>query len=141
MPSSFTITRRVQFAETDMAGVVHFANFFRYMEEAEHAFWRSIGESVHARRGVETIGWPRGSAACDYLAPLRHEDEFAVTMGVAELQEKAVVFQFDFALANKCVARGTIRAVCCRIDGGKFESIAIPADIRAKLASHVLRRS
>ena len=31
----FRQTRRVQFAETDLAGIVHFSNFFRYMEEAE----------------------------------------------------------------------------------------------------------
>ena len=35
--------RRVEFAETDMAGQVHFSNFFRYMEAAEHAFFRSLG--------------------------------------------------------------------------------------------------
>ena len=36
MTFEFHTTRRIQFAETDMAGIVHFSNFFRYMEEAEH---------------------------------------------------------------------------------------------------------
>ena len=40
MPYEFEMTRRVQFAETDMAGVMHFANYFRLIEEVEHAFYR-----------------------------------------------------------------------------------------------------
>src|SRR5213078_989612 len=46
MPAVFRTTRRVEFADTDMAGIVHFANFFRYMESAEHEFLRSHGLSV-----------------------------------------------------------------------------------------------
>ena len=46
MPYEFKLTRRVEFAETDMAGIVHFANFFRMMEAAEHAFFRSVGFSI-----------------------------------------------------------------------------------------------
>ena len=34
MIDEFRTTRMVEFSETDMAGIVHFANFFRYMEAA-----------------------------------------------------------------------------------------------------------
>ncbi|HCE02754.1 MAG TPA: acyl-CoA thioesterase, partial [Acidobacteria bacterium] len=44
--SEFRLTRRVQFYETDSAGIVHFSVFFRYMEEAEHAMWRAAGLSI-----------------------------------------------------------------------------------------------
>ena len=40
MADPFRTTRLVEFGDTDMAGIVHFANFFRYMESAEHAFLR-----------------------------------------------------------------------------------------------------
>ena len=46
MPSEFRLRRRVQFYETDAAGMVHFSWFFRYMEEAEHALWREAGLSI-----------------------------------------------------------------------------------------------
>ena len=46
MPYEFKAVRRVEFSDTDMAGIVHFANFFRYMETAEHGFYRSLGFSV-----------------------------------------------------------------------------------------------
>ena len=43
MATPFRVTRRVEFHETDMAGIVHFSNFFRYMEFAEVEFlrWRA----------------------------------------------------------------------------------------------------
>src|SRR5689334_19819650 len=49
MPTEFTVRHLVQFSETDMAGIVHFSNYFRWMEEVEHAFLRSLGMSVSMR--------------------------------------------------------------------------------------------
>ena len=46
MPCEFKVVRRVEFSETDMAGIVHYSNFFRYMETAEHGFFRRLGYSV-----------------------------------------------------------------------------------------------
>ena len=46
MVSEYRLRRRVQFYETDAAGIVHFSWFFRYMEEAEHALWREAGLSI-----------------------------------------------------------------------------------------------
>ncbi|MGD2111461.1 MAG: hotdog domain-containing protein, partial [Phycisphaerae bacterium] len=75
MAREFVITRRVQFAETDMASVLHFANFYRLMEEVEHAFWRSYDLSVMTEENGHVIGWPRVSTSCDYFQPLRFEEE------------------------------------------------------------------
>ena len=49
--------RRVQFYETDLVGIVHFAWYLRYMEEAEHALWRAAGLSIHDRDAE--FGWLR----------------------------------------------------------------------------------
>ena len=70
------MTRRVQFHETDLAGLVHFSVFFRYMEEAEHALWRAAGLSIHPP-GTE-VGWPRRSTGFEFYRALRFEDEFEV---------------------------------------------------------------
>jgi 4-hydroxybenzoyl-CoA thioesterase/acyl-CoA thioester hydrolase len=138
MPKTFTHSRSVQFCETDMAGVMHFANYFRFMEEAEHAFWRSLGESVHTRRGDTLISWPRAAASCDFLAPLRFEDEVTLHVTLAELGPKSVTLEFEFESAGRLVARGRTRAVCCRIEGGQFESLPIPADLRDKLRPYAV---
>ena len=67
MVFEFRLKRRVQFYETDAAGIVHFSNYFRYMEEAEHALWRSAGITISGS-GSE-IGWPRVSVSFEYLQP------------------------------------------------------------------------
>ena len=57
MASSFQTHRRVEFCETDMAGIVHFSNFYKWMEQAEHEFFRSLGLSiVHHLPDGSTIG-------------------------------------------------------------------------------------
>ena len=43
MAEPFRTTRLVEFHDTDMAGIMHFASFFHYMESAEHEFIRSLG--------------------------------------------------------------------------------------------------
>ena len=53
MSYEFQITRRVEFSETDMAGIMHFSNYFRFMETAEHAFFRSLG----SRSRTPASGW------------------------------------------------------------------------------------
>lgn len=45
-PEGFHWRRRVEFSETDMAGIAHFSSFIIYMEQAEHALLRSLGTSV-----------------------------------------------------------------------------------------------
>ena len=76
MPSEYRLKRRVQFYETDAAGIVHFSWFFRYMEEAEHALWREAGLSIHPP-DVD-IGWPRVAASFEFHRALRFEQEFDV---------------------------------------------------------------
>jgi acyl-CoA thioesterase FadM len=43
MAYQFKIRRLVEFSDMDMAGIVHHAVFYRYMESAEHAFFRTLG--------------------------------------------------------------------------------------------------
>ena len=74
MAVRFQVEKRIEFSETDMAGIVHFSNFFRMMELAEHAFIRSLGFSVHMQVEQGEIGWPRVKVTCDYRKPLRFEE-------------------------------------------------------------------
>ena len=92
MAHRFTCIERVQFSDTDMAGIVHFSNFFRYMERVEHAFFRSLGFSIVDKpvEGEERVGWPRVHASCDYMAPLRVEEEFECELLVEEVRSKVI---------------------------------------------------
>ena len=74
MSDEFHYQRRVEFCETDAAGIAHFSAYFQYMEQAEHAFLRHLGTSVIADDEAGTISWPRVNAQCDYTDPVRFED-------------------------------------------------------------------
>jgi acyl-CoA thioester hydrolase len=134
MPLPFRTSRRVEFCDTDMAGIVHFSNFFRYMEFAEQEFLRSRGLSVAWTDGGQRYGFPRVAAACDFLKPVRFEDVLDIAVTVANLGTKSVTYAFEFSCRGEPVARGRVSAVCCRKGPqGELESIEIPPAIRAKL--------
>ena len=134
MSQPFITRRRVEFRDTDAAGIVHFSVFFNYMEEAEHELLRSLGTSVVTSDAEGVISWPRVSAACEYRGALKFEDEFEIQIRIERLGEKSVTYLFEIAKDGKEVGRGKITAVCCRIEHGHPpKSIAIPADIAAKL--------
>ncbi len=129
MPYEFKITRRVEFSETDMAGIVHYSNFFRYMEAAEHAFFRSLGFSVVTRQVDPPVGWPRVHASCDYKQPLRFEDEFEVHMLVVEKKSKSLSYEFRFrkvSAPDDEIARGKLTVVCVTHQHGKMSATTIP---------------
>jgi len=133
MPSTFRLTRRVAFSETDAAGIVHFAHFFRYMEDAEHAMLRDLGLSVHRDIGDDVAGFPRVSASCDYRKPLRFEDVFTIDVNVVAKTEKSVTYGFTFRKEDEAdpIATGTLKVVhAIKPAGrGKFKAAPLPADI------------
>src|SRR5437016_11329954 len=96
MPSEFKVVRRVEFVDTDMAGIMHFANFFRFMEAAEHEFVRSLGLSINIELEGRRITFPRVHASCDYKAPLRFEDEVEIAVRVRERRAKSIAYDFTF---------------------------------------------
>lgn len=133
MADTFTIKRRVQFAETDMAGVLHFASFYRLMEEVEHAFWRSKGLSVMINNDGRDIGWPRVKTSCQYFRPARFEDELELTLRVVAIGNRSVEYEIEFRCEGERVALGHTTAVCCVMNAGAFASLPIPDRLRQAL--------
>ena len=128
----FRYPRRVQFAETDLAGLVHFTHFFRYMEEAEHALWRAAGLTI-GRAGART-GWPRLSATCDFRAPLRFEDEVEVRVTLAQVTRRSLQYEFTIVCGDVVVAVGAITtAYVSKGEDGAMKALDLPADIVEKL--------
>lgn len=132
--SAFRTTRRIEFGDTDMAGIVHFANFFRFMESAECEFLRSRGLSVKLDWEGQAIGFPRVSATCDYLKPVTFDDVLDVAVTIERLGKKSVTYGFAFSLNGETVARGKVTSVCCLTHPDhRIEGIEIPASYRARL--------
>lgn len=130
----FRTTRRIEFGDTDMAGIVHFANFFRFMEAAECAFLRTRGLSVKLVWEGREIGFPRVSASCDYLKPARFEEVLDIEVTIVKIGQRSITYGFEFSRAGDLIAQGQITSVCCRLaEGQQIVSIDIPASYRALL--------
>lgn len=138
MASFLERTRRVEFVETDMAGIVHFSSFYIWMEQIEHEFFRSQGLSIvrHLEDG-STIGWPRVSAQCRFESPARYEDILTVRLTVQRIGVKSLTFDVVFRNGERVIARGSMKTVCCIVRPGHgLESIEIPQEYRARFEEH-----
>jgi acyl-CoA thioester hydrolase len=113
MSEVFSIQRRVEFRDTDAAGIVHFSNFFVYMEQAEHAFLRSLGLGVVSEVAGQHLSWPRVKASCEYKTSIRFEDLIDIKLSIERLGEKSVTYDFRFFRGEDLVAFGSLTAVCC----------------------------
>ena len=138
MPYEFKATRRVEFSETDMAGIMHYSNFFRFMETAEHGFYRSLGFSVVLEKHDPPLGFPRVHAECDFKKPLRFEDLVEIHLLVREKTKKSISYGFRFRNLSASpaaeVARGIVTIVCVALQAdGKMAAVPIPSDIADKI--------
>ena len=133
----FRVKRRVEFADTDMAGIAHFAQFFAWMETAEHEFLRHCGLSVFFEHDGQKYGIPRVSASCDYKKPLRFPDEFEVEIRLAKLGSSSLQYEMTFIKDNDIHARGTLSACLCRITDGALRAEPLPGWFRSAIAGTV----
>ncbi len=119
----------MQFAETDMAGFVHFSCFFRFMEEAEHALWRQAGLSIVPSQAE--IGFPRLATSFEYLRPLYFEDEFEVCIRIAEITDKTMRYTCELIRDGEKIGAGSLTMGCVRkVADEPIRMTSIPSDIR-----------
>jgi acyl-CoA thioester hydrolase len=132
MTNELRLRRCVAFAETDAAGIVHFSNYFRYFEDAEHALWREAGLCVHSPDAP--VGWPRVSASCEYHRPLRFEQEFEVVVRIAEMSKRSITYAGAITVDGERVATGTWKTASVSTSAdGRLRSVDIPADVADRL--------
>ena len=123
--------RRVQFHETDAAGLVHFSCFFNYMEEAEHELWRAAGLSIHPQ-GTE-VGWPRRSTGFEFYRALRFEDEFEVEIRVVSLDASTIRYRCLISRGEERIAKGHLAITCVSHRPNEpMKTIPIPPDVAAR---------
>ena len=127
------INRRVEFYETDMAGIVHFTNFFRFMEACEHDFLRTLDHELHGVvEGLET-GWPRVNATCDYRAPARFGDELTVSLFVEEVRNRSVRYRFEITKEATLVAEGRLSVAHVAMTEDGIKAVPLPDELSKKL--------
>jgi acyl-CoA thioester hydrolase len=135
MTHHYKTTRRVEFRDTDAAGMAHFSVFFVWMEQAEHELLRHLGLTVHMADESGTVSFPRVASRCDFQRAVRFEDMLDVEIAIVRLGEKSVTYECTFTRDGIAVANGQTTTVCCRFENdGTPKSIPIPARIAEKLA-------
>lgn len=145
MTPGFVYRRRVEFADTDTAQLIHFTALLRYMEEAEHAFYRSLGVAGYEWRPDGVTGIPRVSVRCDYLAPLRYGEEVEVRLTVGEVRTKAIRYEAEFTVDRpeglSRVAHGEMTVVYATRDHGTLDWTGEPIPPELKAALHSAKAS
>lgn len=139
MSSTFKISFRVSWTDTDAAQVVHFPNYFKFFEKAEEEFYRHLGFNVvdFAERGI----WlPRVEAFCQYKKPAKFNDLLEVELSIDELKDKFV--KYSFKIFNKdskiLLANGYVIVVAADKQTGK--ATQIPKEIADKLKPYCYRK-
>lgn len=149
MAYEHTSTRRIEFSETDMAGLVHFSNFFRYMETAERDFFESNGLELIQMKPNGVSGWPRVRAECKFTAPLRFGDTIEIHLAVKAVKDRSIDYQFRIFRKQENgnriqAAKGHMTTVFTKMDeNGELQSANLPPEIRSKITeapSDVLAR-
>ena len=133
MAYEYRTHRRIEWADTDAAGIIYFVNYFRYMEQAEHEFLRSLGLTVLLEVDGVKVTWPRVAASCEFLRPVRFEDVIDIHLSVTRKGARSLTYAAVFTKDGSEVARGQLTVACCRLTDGAIEPIAIPELIAAKI--------
>jgi acyl-CoA thioester hydrolase len=124
---SITIRRRVQWIDTDAAGVWHHSTAVRWMEEAEAELHRQLGIID------ETFGLtPRVHVEFDFGTPVRFDDEVEITLGVAEVGSTSATYDFGVEHGGERAVTG--RVVIVLIDGVTGRAKPWPDHLRSALS-------
>lgn len=101
MLKTFSYNRIANFYETDAAKIVHFSNYFKYVEEAEQAFIASL-PNIDCCEDI----WMRSDLACDYLMPIRFDEAFRVDLSVISADQDSIHYEFCILIEDDVSAKG-----------------------------------
>lgn len=127
MPEIPAFTKKVPFADTDMAGIVHFSRILGYVEEAEHAAMSRLGAPVIDSDG----GFPKVHVDCDYKRPLKFNDSVSIELGLIRVGSSSLTWKFSIKVGNRLAAEGSMVTVYVSSDGTPCK---IPDAIRVLLS-------
>lgn len=99
--------KTVAFADTDMAGIVHFSRILCYVEEAEHTAMATMGVLAMTPEG----GFPKVHVECDYRSPLRFGEKVSIELGLCRIGDCSLTWKFKVECAGQVAAEGNFVTV------------------------------
>ena len=129
----------MEFHETDRVGMIHFSNYFKYMDTAVAEFFRSLnlpGPLTRYWGGTEQdeLDWPYVSVSCDFKKPAQFDDLLRIHIWVERIGNKSMTLEISFQKDGEEVARGRMVIVCSRMTKGQPKAQEIPREIRDRVA-------
>jgi acyl-CoA thioester hydrolase len=120
---------RVRYGDTDMMGIVYYANYLRYFEIARVEYLRLLGRDYRAIER-EGIAMAVTEATCVYHLPARFDDLLTLHCRVSDLRRATLTFRYEIRRQPDAdlVTRGHTVHAC--LDRATFRPTRIPEDIR-----------
>jgi acyl-CoA thioester hydrolase len=122
-----SVVRRIEWMDTDAAGIYHYSTLLRLAEAAE--------AELHTERGIADVTFgatPRVHVEFDFKRPVKFNDEVLTEIAVAKLGRTSITYEFTFTHGDDPVATGQIVAVF--IDPDTRRAAAWPDAVRDALA-------
>jgi acyl-CoA thioester hydrolase len=128
----FAHRQRVRFGETDLQGVVYYANYLLYAEVGRVAYLRELGIVYERDLLARNVDFTIGEARVRYHAPLCFDDEYDIRVRVGEIRHSSWAFEYSIDRADgaHCADVSTIQVMLDRTTG---RAARIPEELRAIL--------
>jgi acyl-CoA thioester hydrolase len=123
----------VRWVDTDALRVVHYSNYFRYVEAAEEELYRSLGFTFKELNEKYKIAVPRIEAFCKYISPARFGDTLTVMLRLGGKTAKSVKYDFEIRRKSDEEPLCTGYLVVIGLDLVSWKGIDLPADLVAKV--------
>lgn len=127
---------RVEWGETDTAGIIYYPNYYRWFDRATHELFRAAGMPISELTKVGHAQ-PIIECGCRFSAPLYYDDLVTVESVVTEVRQRT--FRIEHSVRRGETLAGTgfeVRAWVLlgeKEPTGKLNAIAIPAEYAEKL--------
>lgn len=121
---------RVYYEDTDMAGIVYYANYLKYIERARSELVEEMGMNQREMRDEQGIVFVVRRVEADYLKPARIDDRLEVVTTHEAVSPMRWVFDQDVQRDGVSLFRAKVTAVCMTVDG---KPTRLPAELRAKI--------
>ncbi|AGT32310.1 4-hydroxybenzoyl-CoA thioesterase [Geobacillus genomosp. 3] len=124
---------RVNFGDTDAAGIVYYPNYFKWFDIAGHQFFRSIGLPPAKLMKEQNIILPLLDVGCTFERPLYYDDIITIKTAVEEVNRKTIklrheVFRGEVRTGYGFELRGWVKE-----ENGRIFAVPIPDDVRQLL--------
>lgn len=123
------LTIRVYYEDTDMAGVVYYANYLKFIERGRSEALRELGVDQIAMREAGLVFVVRRLIA-DYLAPARFEDVLEVATMTEAVRGASVDMIQEVRRDGQALFRAEVRIACMDLSGRPQR---LPTEVRNRL--------